>query len=158
MSDSYRCYGLYSRQSPLFKEFSLRQEYWRRLSFPAPGDLPNPGIKPESPALEAGLYTTAVPENPNLAPLDASEPEIYSTVTIRFHKISQNNFKWRYSSAPNLYNNGRQPTSLSQIIVWQLRNGLSWWLLVKDPLANTGDAGLIHESEGSPGEGNINPL
>ena len=28
-----------------------RQEYWIGLPFPSPGDLPNPGIKPESPAL-----------------------------------------------------------------------------------------------------------
>ena len=33
-------------------EFS-RQEYWSGLSFPSPGDLPNPGIKPGSPALQA---------------------------------------------------------------------------------------------------------
>ena len=31
----------------------LRQEYWSGLSFPSPGDLPNPGIKPGSPALLA---------------------------------------------------------------------------------------------------------
>ena len=36
-------------QAPLSMEFS-RQEYWSGLSFPSPGDLPNPGIKPRSPA------------------------------------------------------------------------------------------------------------
>ena len=30
-----------------------RQEYWRGLPFPSPGDLPNPGIEPTSPALQA---------------------------------------------------------------------------------------------------------
>ena len=30
-----------------------RQEYWSGLPFPPPGDLPNPGIKPMSPALQA---------------------------------------------------------------------------------------------------------
>ena len=30
-----------------------RQEYWSGLPFPSPGDLPNPGIDPESPALQA---------------------------------------------------------------------------------------------------------
>ena len=30
-----------------------RQEYWSGLPFPSPGDLPNPGIKPRSPALQA---------------------------------------------------------------------------------------------------------
>ena len=37
-------------QAPLSMGFS-RQEYWNRLPFPSPGDLPNPGIKPRSPAL-----------------------------------------------------------------------------------------------------------
>ena len=36
---------------PLSKGFS-RQEYWRWLPFPSPGDLPNPGIEPMSPALQ----------------------------------------------------------------------------------------------------------
>ena len=30
-----------------------RQEYWSRVPFPSPGDLPNPGIEPGSPALQA---------------------------------------------------------------------------------------------------------
>ena len=34
-------------------EFS-RQEYWSGLPFPSPGDLPNPGFEPGSPALQAG--------------------------------------------------------------------------------------------------------
>ena len=33
-----------------------RQEYWRELPFPIPGDLPNPGIKPMSPALGAKYF------------------------------------------------------------------------------------------------------
>ena len=35
-----------------------RQEYWGGLPFPPPGDLPNPGIKPASPALAGGFFTT----------------------------------------------------------------------------------------------------
>ena len=38
-------------QAPLSMEFS-KQEYWSGLSFPSPGDLPNPGIEPGSPALQ----------------------------------------------------------------------------------------------------------
>ena len=41
-------------------EFS-RQEYWRGLPFPSPGDLPKPGIKPESPTLQAGPGTNGDP-------------------------------------------------------------------------------------------------
>ena len=46
-------------QAPLTMGFS-RQEYWRRLPFPSPGDLPNPGIEPGSPALQ----TDALPSEP----------------------------------------------------------------------------------------------
>ena len=37
-------------QVPLSMGFS-RQEYWSGLLFPSPGDIPNPGIEPRSPAL-----------------------------------------------------------------------------------------------------------
>ena len=50
----------YSLSAPLSMGFS-RQEYWSGLPCPAPGDLPNPGIKPtslESPALEGRFFTT----------------------------------------------------------------------------------------------------
>ena len=41
-----------AHQAPLSMGFS-RQEYWSGLPFPSPGDLPHPGIKPRSPALQA---------------------------------------------------------------------------------------------------------
>ena len=44
-------------QAPLFMEFP-RQEYWSQLPFPSPGDLPDPGIKPRSPALQADTLPT----------------------------------------------------------------------------------------------------
>ena len=31
----------------------IRQEYWSGLPFPSPGNLPDPGIEPETPALKA---------------------------------------------------------------------------------------------------------
>ena len=39
-------------QAPPSMGFS-RQEYWSGLSFPSPGDLPNPGIEPRSPTFQA---------------------------------------------------------------------------------------------------------
>ena len=45
-------------QTPLSMEFSS-QEYWSGLPFPAPGDLPDPGIEPMSlvfPALAGGFF------------------------------------------------------------------------------------------------------
>ena len=38
-----------------------RQECWRELPFPSPGDLPDPGIEPPSPALAGGFFTTEPP-------------------------------------------------------------------------------------------------
>ena len=47
-------------------EFS-RQEYWSGFPFPSPGDLPNPGIKPGFPALQANsLPSEPPPESPAL--------------------------------------------------------------------------------------------
>ena len=44
-------------------EFS-RQEYWSGLLFPSPGDLPNPGIEPRSPALPADSLMSKPPGRP----------------------------------------------------------------------------------------------
>ena len=44
-----------ARQAPLSMGF-FRQEYWDGLPFPPPGDLPDPGIKPTSFALQGELY------------------------------------------------------------------------------------------------------
>ena len=41
-----------------------RQEHWSGLPFPSPGDLPDPGIKPESPAFQADSLLTELQGNP----------------------------------------------------------------------------------------------
>ena len=53
LCDSMDC----SPQAPLSMEFS-RQEYWNRLPFPSPEDLPDPGIEPVSCALTGNFFTT----------------------------------------------------------------------------------------------------
>ena len=40
-----------AHQAPLSMKFSM-QEYWSGLPFPFPGDLPDPGLEPGSPALQ----------------------------------------------------------------------------------------------------------
>ena len=52
-----------AHQAPPSMEFS-RQEYWSGLPFPSPRDLPNPGIKPVSPALWADTLLSEPPGNP----------------------------------------------------------------------------------------------
>ena len=41
-----------------------RQEYWSGLLFPSPGDLPDPGTEPASPALTGRVFTTEPPDTP----------------------------------------------------------------------------------------------
>ena len=49
-----------AHQAPLSMEFS-RQEYWSGLPFPSPGDLPDLGIEPGSPALQANSLLSEPP-------------------------------------------------------------------------------------------------
>ena len=44
-----------------------RQEHWSGLPFPSPGDLPDPGIEPVSPALEADALTSEPPGKPKIS-------------------------------------------------------------------------------------------
>ena len=55
-----------ANQAPLSMGFS-RQECWSGLPFPSPGDLSDPGIEPESPALQADALPSEPPGKPILA-------------------------------------------------------------------------------------------
>ena len=46
-----------AQQAPVSMGFP-RQEYWSGLPFPSPGDLPDPGIEPVSPVLQANFLPT----------------------------------------------------------------------------------------------------
>ena len=50
-------------QAPPSMGFS-KQEYWSGLAFPSPGDLPDPGIEPRSPAFQADALTSEPPGKP----------------------------------------------------------------------------------------------
>ena len=51
-------------QAPPSMGFS-RQEYWSGVPFPSPGDLPDPGIEPRSPTLQANALTSDPPGKPS---------------------------------------------------------------------------------------------
>ena len=59
-------------QAPQSMGFS-RQEYWRGLPFPSPGDLPDPEIKPRSPTLQADTLPSEPPGKPLAAVLGQPE-------------------------------------------------------------------------------------
>ena len=54
-----------AHQAPLSMGFS-RQDYWSGLPYNPPGDLPNPGIEPRSPALWAEALTSEPPGKPHI--------------------------------------------------------------------------------------------
>ena len=77
-------------QASLSMGFS-RQEYWSGLPFPSPGDLPDPGIKPMSPALEAD----ALPSEPPGKPLSIKLAGKWATAPHDSLALISGNEKWR---------------------------------------------------------------
>ena len=63
MSNSFATLWTVAHQATLSMGFS-RQEYWSGLPFPSPEDLPDPVIKPVSPALVGRFFTTEPPGKP----------------------------------------------------------------------------------------------
>ena len=55
--DSFATPWTTAHQAPLFMGFP-KQEYWNGLPFPFPGDIPDPGIEPMSPALQVDSLPT----------------------------------------------------------------------------------------------------
>ena len=62
-----------AHQVPLSMEFS-RQGYWNGLPFPSPGDLPDPGIEPTSPALHMDSLPSEPLGKPQGPPLRCHNP------------------------------------------------------------------------------------
>ena len=92
-------------------EFS-RQEYWNRLSFPSPGDLPNPGIKPRSPALQ-----------PNSLPSEPlGKPHIVGKANLKF---------CNHVKAELILNSSSKHHHLQLILlyVWSMLSSCLWYHL-----------------------------
>ena len=68
-----------AHQAPLSIEFS-RKEYYSRLPFPSPRDLPNPGIKPRSSALQADSLPSEPPGKPPLCTGVYKSPAVKAAV------------------------------------------------------------------------------
>ena len=75
MSDSVTPWTV-ARQAPLSMRF-YRQESWSELPCPPTGDLPNPGIKPRSPALQADSLLSESP----------GKPYIYTQINASIHML-----------------------------------------------------------------------
>ena len=64
MADSFATPWTVAHQDPLSSQFP-RPAYWSGLPFPSPGDLPDPGMEPASPALAGEFFTTEPPGKPS---------------------------------------------------------------------------------------------
>ena len=90
MSDSFVTPWTVTCQAPLRMEFT-RQECWSGLPFPSPGDLPDLGIKPSSPALACRFFTIKPPEKPLICTLFVyiciSSVQSLSRVSLQPHEL-----------------------------------------------------------------------
>ena len=75
-----------ARQAPLSLEFT-RQEYWSGFPFPSPGDHPDIGIKPSSPALQVD-YSPLCPQG--------SPYPYYSAITQNELLVDAQQFRWTF--------------------------------------------------------------
>ena len=70
-----------ARQAPLSMGFP-RQKYWSGLPLPSPGDLPDPGIGPVSPALAGRFFTAAPPGKPQQTNTGTKIPQFGNTCCV----------------------------------------------------------------------------
>ena len=123
-----------------------RQEDWSGLSFPSPGDLPDPETEPREAALAVRFFTTEPPAKPTLRSIDSSPCS----------------FCFRHQACL-LFPGFVQACFCHQglcALLFSLKFylGLLRWLSGKESTYNKGDVSSIPGSGRSPGEGNGNPL
>ena len=98
-----------AHQAPPSIGFS-RQEYWSGLPFPSPGDLPDPGIEPRSPALQAAALTSQPPGKPmcsdsnieNVIILTQGGVSLGGDMTVN-NGCHEENYKLEYLCFNNIY-------------------------------------------------------
>ena len=76
-----------AHQAPLSLGFS-RQECWSGLPFLSPGDLPNPGVKPRSPALQAESLLSEPPGKPEYIMRNTGLEEAQAGIKIAARNIN----------------------------------------------------------------------
>ena len=97
-----------------------RQEYWSGLPFPSPGDLPDPGIEPGSPTLEADALTSKPPGTIDTCLLELNQFAVHLKLT---HHCQSTILQYKI----NIFKKGNFPGGP----------------VVKNPPANAGDLSSI---------------
>ena len=134
-----------AHQAPLSMGFS-RQEYWSALPGPPPGDLPDPGIEPVSPALAGGFFTTSATWEAHVLYQSSSKRISWTSVTgellnnanppvpFQTYRISASKGIWQPGLSTSHTGNG--PTCPGEPLLSMLthQNGANW---CKNPKAET---------------------
>ena len=92
MSDSLQPHET-PHQAPLSMGFS-RQDYWSKLPFPSPEDLPNSGIKSRSPALQADSLPLEIPRKPQCIIRCFINHELSYKCILPFYTVYNSWFTW----------------------------------------------------------------
>ena len=128
-----------AHQAPPSMGFS-RQECWSGLPFPSPGDLPDPGIEPGSPALQADTLPSESPGKPPTIVW----PQVNNREGTQPHPSTENWIKDLLSMAPPIRTRPGFPLSQSLlsgnshkplILLHQRELRTGWWqidLLVRN--------------------------
>ena len=87
----------------------IPQEYWSGLPLPSPGDLSDPGLKPASPALVGGFFTTESPGKPNQSA--ATQQKLKKVKNIRCRRSYQPFFSMNLCYQMTLNERCEQPLS-----------------------------------------------
>ena len=134
-----------AHQAPLSMGFS-RQEYWSALPGPPPGDLPDPGIEPVSPALAGGFFTTSATWEAHVLYQSSSKRISWTSVTgellnnanppvpFQTYRISASKGIWQPGLSTS--HTGNRPTCPGEPLLSMLthQNGANW---CKNPKAET---------------------
>ena len=136
-----------------------RPEYWSGQPFPSLGDLPNPGIEPRSPTLQADSLAAepqGKPENTGVGSLSLLQGIFLSQeLNWGFLYCRQILYQLNYQGSPTLYKLDNKDLSYSTENITQYFVILSFLdsSVGKESTCNAGDPGSIPGSGRSPGEG-----
>ena len=136
-------------QPPPSMGFS-RQEYWSGLPLPSPGDLPDPGIKPGSPALQQTLYCLSHQGSPDWV---KGCPNIWWNISGHvWEVVSRRDYEWESSSSLRAWREQKDRAKANSLSLLELRDISSPVLdinhhsrtMVLTGLSNS-DHGLYHQ-------------
>ena len=136
----------------------LQARYWSGLSWLPPGDLPNPGIEPRSPTLQADSLPLVPPGKPGTSLHLTKSLHLPSSLEIGASLVAQQVKNLRAMLETQVQCMVRKIPWRRDRLSTPVSLGFSRGSAGKESACNAGDLGSIPALERSPGEGNGYPL